>query len=88
MPVGMCLSCTAEEVLLIFWPPGPEPLRKFSIRSASRRGVRGGRGLPLPERRGVVVERCAVRMYGRVVRRGMEGRRRMAGGDLGRRAAR
>ena len=43
IPVGKCLSWTAEEVLLIFWPPGPEPLRKVSVREDSGRVGLGGR---------------------------------------------
>ena len=41
--MGRCLSWTAEEVLLIFWPPGPEPLRKDSEREDSGRVGLGGR---------------------------------------------
>ena len=44
IPVGRCFSCTAEEVLLIFWPPGPVPLRKASVMSVSRIVGRGGSG--------------------------------------------
>lgn len=36
------MSCTALEVLLIFCPPGPVPLRNASVMSDSLRGVRGG----------------------------------------------
>lgn len=43
MPVGRCLSWTADEVLLIFCPPGPEPLRKASVRSLAGVAARGGR---------------------------------------------
>ncbi len=34
-PEGMCLSWTQDEVLLTFWPPGPEPFIKDSSRSPS-----------------------------------------------------
>lgn len=43
IPVGRCLSCTAEEVLFIFCPPGPEPLRNDSSISPSGIMRRGGR---------------------------------------------
>lgn len=41
VPVGTWRSWTAEEVLLIFCPPGPEPLRKLSASSPSGIFVRG-----------------------------------------------
>ena len=47
MPVGRCFSWTADEVLLIFCPPGPLPLRKASVRVSStdlEMVGRGGRG--------------------------------------------
>jgi hypothetical protein len=50
------------------------------MRSESRRGVRGGRGLEFGlERRGVVVERWAAWMRGRGVSRRMEERTRIMG---------
>lgn len=43
IPDGRCLSWTAEEVLFIFCPPGPEPLRNDSSISPSGMMRRGGR---------------------------------------------
>lgn len=34
MPVGMCMTCTAESVVLTPWPPGPLA-RQTSMRSSS-----------------------------------------------------
>ena len=44
VPVGRCLSWTADEVLFIFWPPGPLPFRKASSMSFSSTVDRGGIG--------------------------------------------
>jgi hypothetical protein len=38
----MCFNCTAEAVLFIFWPPGPEPQRKTSVKESSGSLGRGG----------------------------------------------
>jgi hypothetical protein len=46
IPVGRCVSWTAEDVLLIFWPPGPVPLRKDSVISDSETVGRGGSCCP------------------------------------------
>lgn len=56
MPVARCFSCTAEEVLLIFCPPGPVPQRKASVKESSgSSGGRGGMGL---RRHGWDIERA------------------------------
>ena len=73
IPVGKCLSWTAEEVLLIFWPPGPEPLRKVSVREDSGRVGLGGRMMGFLEGWEVVWNgRERIKRMGR----GLGGRRR------------